>query len=417
MRISKHHLHTLICALFISATSFFSCASSPKAVRAGSWRATLKTDSGTEIPFNFIVADSGARKVIYIVNAGERLKVDEVTIKNDSVTIRLPLFDSEIRAEIDASGLKGKWIRHLPSKDVAMDFNAEYGTAWRFFPPGKASPSADVSGRWSATFVSPDGKDTTIAVGEFIQKDSKVTGTFLTTTGDYRFLEGAVSGDKLFLSTFDGSHAFLFTGTIKDNTITKGKFFAGISSVENWTAKKDANAMLPDAYSLTTLKKGQTKVDFSFPDLEGRKVSLSDQRFKDKVVIVQFLGSWCPNCMDETSFMAPFYKKYKDKGVEVIGLAYERTTDPERSKKSVGELKKRFNVSYPLLLTGFTNKEALKSMPALNEFKAFPTTIIIDKRGDVRKIHTGFSGPGTGRHYTEFVDEFETLINNLLKES
>ena len=52
----------------------------------------------------------------------------------------------------------------------------------------------------------------------------------------------------------------------------------------------------------------------------------------------------------------------------------------------------------------------------LKDIIGFPTTIIIDKKGDVRKIHTGFSGPGTGEHYIEFISEFEKLTNDLLAE-
>ena len=123
--------------------------------------------------------------------------------------------------------------------------------------------------------------------------------------------------------------------------------------------------------------------------------------------------------MDETAYLAKFYEKYQPKGVEVLGLAYERTRDFEKSKKNIERLKNRFNVKYDLLVTGYTNEkdDAAKSLPMLNKVIGFPTTIIIDKKGDVRKIHTGFSGPGTGNHYIEFVNEFEKLINDLLKES
>jgi len=241
-----------------------------------------------------------------------------------------------------------------------------------------------------------------------------LTGTFLTTTGDYRYLEGTVSGNKLYLSSFDGGHAFLFTATIKDNnTIENGKFGS-----DRWTAVKNENAELPDAYSLTVLKPGYKKLAFTFKDINGKEVSLSDNVFKNKVVIVQFMGSWCPNCMDETAYLVNYYKKYHAKGVEVVGLAYERTTDFARSQKTLNQLKDRFNIPYPLLITGYTSAkgEPLKSMPMLADFKAFPTTIIIDKKGDVRKIHTGFSGPGTGGHYTEFINEFEKLTDDLLAE-
>ena len=79
----------------------------------------------------------------------------------------------------------------------------------------------------------------------------------------------------------------------------------------------------------------------------------------------------------------------------------------------------RFEVPYDMLITGYINdkKEVIKSLPMLNNFIAFPTLIIIDKKGIVNKIHTGFSGPGTGNHYTEFVQEFEKTIDDLLAEN
>jgi hypothetical protein len=71
-----------------------------------------------------------------------------------------------------------------------------------------------------------------------------------------------------------------------------------------------------------------------------------------------------------------------------------------------------------LLITGYTpgKGDPQKSLPMLADYKGFPTTIIVDKKGDVRKIHTGFSGPGTGKYYTEFVHEFEKLTDDLLAE-
>ena len=395
---------------------FLACSKPTGNLTEGTWRAVLETDAGVEIPFNFIVADSGNKKTVTLINGEERIQIDDVEVSEHSVVIKLPLFESEIRADFTGRGLKGEWIRHLANKDVSMPFEAQSNTDWRFFKT-KEKPQRNVSGRWSVLFTSPDGQDSTIAVGEFKQDGSRLTGTFLTTAGDYRYLQGTVTGKKLYLSTFDGSHAFLFTANIaNDAVISDGKFYAGSSSIENWTARKDSNAILPDAYSLTHLKPGEDRLNFVFPNLNGQNVSLSDSAFKNKVTIVQFLGTWCPNCMDETAYLSPFYKQYRDKGVEVIGLAYERTTDFERSKKNLLSLKKRFDVAYPLLITGYTNKEVKKSIPELKDFKAFPTTIIVDKTGKVRKIHTGFTGPGTGSHYQDFKREFEDYVNSLLAE-
>jgi thiol-disulfide isomerase/thioredoxin len=299
---------------------------------------------------------------------------------------------------------------------MAMDFSAEQGQPWRFFKTAE-KPAFNITGRWLATFDENGKKD--IRVGEFKQVGAHVTGTFLTTTGDDRYLDGTVAGNKLYLSAFDGGHAFLFIADIKDpKTLVNGKDQAEYAEATNWTAVADANAKLPDAYSLTYLKPGYKKIAFTFPDLNGKKVSLSDPQFKNKVVIVQMLGSWCPNCMDETPYLVSYYKKFHARGVEVIGLAYERTSSFEKSKPLIQQVKNKFNVPYPLLITGYTmyNNDPMKSLPMLADYKGFPTTIIIDKKGVVRKIHTGFSGPGTGKYYTEFKEEFEKLTEDLLAE-
>ncbi|MBS7566565.1 TlpA family protein disulfide reductase [Mucilaginibacter sp. Bleaf8] len=393
--------------LFLSAASAFAQTKLP----SGIWRGVLTTTAGADVPFNFNVQDTAGRQQLTIYNANERFKVTDVKASGDSVFIKMPLFDSEFKLKLQGGQLNGQWIKHVGERDVAMKFTASHGENWRFVKSPE-KPAYNVTGRWLAVFGEGADRDTT--VGEFKQEGSRLTGTFLTTTGDYRYLEGNVSGDKLYLSCFDGGHAFLFTATVKDNqTITDGKF--GNSP---WTAVKDANAKLPDAFSLTALKPGYKKISFSFPDLDGKKVSLDDPQFKNKVVILQITGSWCPNCMDETAFLVNYYKKYHKRGVEVLGLAYERTTDFNKSRNAILQEKNHFNVPYPLLVTGYTSnkQETAKSLPMLNNFLAFPTTIIIDKKGDVRKIYTGFSGPGTGSHYAEFVDTFEKLTEDLLAE-
>jgi thiol-disulfide isomerase/thioredoxin len=401
----------LIFSLF-SITSF-----AQSGLQNGAWRGVLKMASGNNLPFNFLVSDSSGSPQLTIINGAERLKVTDVKVAGDSVFIHMPLFDSEFRLRFMSHYLVGKWIKHLGLRDATMDFVAEPNAGWRFFKDTPA-PGYNISGRWTAIFGEGDSRDTT--VGEFKQDGSHLTGTFLTTTGDYRYLQGSVAGDSLYLSCFDGGHAFVFKAKINSNdSMTDGKMYSGYSGVDNWTAVRNENAKLPDAYSLTYLKPGYTKIAFTFKDIKGHEVSLSDDRFKNKVVIVQILGSWCPNCMDETNYLVSrYYPKYHDKGVEVIGLAYERTTNFALSQHTLTQLKDHFNIPYPLLITGYTpgRGDPQKSLPMLADFKGFPTTIIIDKNGNVRKIHTGFSGPGTGEYYTQFIDEFEKLTDDLLAE-
>jgi peroxiredoxin len=184
-------------------------------------------------------------------------------------------------------------------------------------------------------------------------------------------------------------------------------------------ADKNATATLPADLSAIYLKPGEERLNFTFNDLDGKPVSINDARFKNKVVVVQLMGSWCPNCMDETAFLSEYYRANKQRGVEIVALAYEYSTDTERSIKSLRKFQQRFNVQYPMLLTGVSSSDSLrteKTLPQVTTIRFLPSSIILDKNGKVRKFDTGFNGPGTGEHYVQFKKEFETTIDGLLKE-
>ncbi len=149
------------------------------------------------------------------------------------------------------------------------------------------------------------------------------------------------------------------------------------------------------------------------------KVSLTDEIFKNKVVVVQIMGSWCPNCLDESRYYSEFYKENQDKNIEFVALAFEYAKTEALAFKSIERLRDGVGINYPILLAqyGTSDKEkAQEKLPMLNHVLSYPTTIILDKKGKVRKIHTGFNGPATGEKYVEFKKEFESFIQDLLAE-
>lgn len=379
-------------------------------ISEGKWRGEIALSEGSvNMPFNMEVEGKAPNQKIYLINGEERILLDEIKRSEDSVSIPMHIFDAEIVAKVEEAKLTGSFIRPniytLPFKATMSD---------QRFTDKLEKPAGNISGKWAVNFIKPDGKKN-FAIGLFTQKGNNLTGTFMTKTGDYRFLDGIVTGNKLKLSTFDGSHAYLFEAEIEGDSLKNGHFWAGKTGHYQWEAKKDETVELPDANSLTFLKEGYETISFEFPNLEGKQVSLTDEKFKDKVVIVQILGSWCPNCMDETAFYAPFYKEYKDKGVEIVGLAYETTDEFSEAQRKLKRMQKRFDIQYEMLFAGRPGGAA-KSLPMLNHVMSFPTSIVIDKTGKVRQIHTGFSGPGTGKYYEEFVHEFTALIDKLIAE-
>ena len=378
------------------------------------YRAAIRIQD-QELPFGIELKTLGGKEVIIIHNAEEQIVIDELKSVGDSLFARLPIFDSEIHVkQIGKDSLSGYWYNY--SKGKTHTFAAKAVSALDFSRfKGNGNVAKDLSGRWEADF-SPNSNDSSKAIGVFTQTGNHIQGTFLTPTGDYRFLEGSIYNDTLSLSCFDGSHAFLFKAIYQSDGLLKGTFWSGASWNEPWVAKRNNNYELPDPEKLTYLKPGYEKISFTFPDLNKQPVSLADSRFRNKVVIVQIMGSWCPNCMDESAFFADFYKKNKDKGIEIIGLAYERTKDIDKAITNVNRLKQRYGIEYPLLIAGFSDKvEAAKTLPMLNHIMSFPTTLIIDREGKVRKIHTGYSGPATGKYYQRFVEEFTLFIDTLIK--
>jgi thiol-disulfide isomerase/thioredoxin len=403
-------LFTIVNAIFIS------CQKSNQQNISGQWRATINTDGG-ELPFHvqFLKKADSTSYEAFVINGKEKFKVDDPILAGDSITIPIDIFDAKITAKIEGESMVGKWQRFVgEGKYLYSNFNAKKGAADRFIVKNTIE-AENVSGKWAVNFVDKEGKPTA-AVGVFEQNGFEVNGTFLTTTGDYRYLAGTMEGDSLKLSTFDGTHLFLFKAK-KTGTLLKGQFWSNISSLENWTATLDANAKLPDLNKLTYMKPGANKFEFSFPDTDGKVLNINDKNFENKVKIIQIMGTWCPNCMDESKYLAPWYDKNKARGIEIVGLAYEKSTELAVSGPKINKMKERFGIKYPVLLAGSKLEgEPEKTLPMLNTVLGFPTTIVIDKKGIVRYIHTGFSGPGTGNYYTEWAQEFNLLIDKLVAE-
>lgn len=406
--------------LFLASALFFSCSNNKKVensrtLKTGTWRIELQLGEAI-LPFNFILLEKSGSYEMAIINASESIKINNIQREGDSIFIKMPVFDSEFVGKIiDSSHIEGVWINHYISSDYKIPFTAQYGNNFRFTAE-KSVVEEDLSGKYEVTF-SPGKKTESKAIGIFKQhpKDkNRIKGTFLTETGDYRFLEGNYIKDSIFLSAFDGSHAYLFKAK-KENGKISGVFYSGKHFKEDWIAEKNVNFELRDPYSLTYLKKGYTKFDFSFPNLEGEIVSLSDEKYQDKVVIVQLMGSWCPNCMDETIYFTELHKKYKEEGLEIVALAFERTNNYAKAVELVKKLKVTFDADYDFLIAAYERNAKIDSLlPMINHLMSFPTAIYIDQDGMVRQIHTGFYGPGTGNYYIRYKEKTDAFLRELL---
>ncbi len=384
-------------------------------LKTGIWRATLQTQGG-ELPFGLEITKKDSNYVMYLINGEERLVLNEIHLENDSVIVPMHVFDAQIVAKIEAEKLTGYYQKLDTESEYKIAFSAEFGKTYRF-ENQNISPVSDISGEWKTTFRT-DEKEIP-ALAQFQQNGNQLTGTFMTKTGDYRYLEGSVFGEQIWLSCFDGSHAYLFKAKIQDAKIIEGEFWSGKTGYRQWSAERDADFTLENPEKITFLKDGFDKIDFKLPSLADKNtlISPNDQAYKNKVVLIQILGSWCPNCMDETAFLSDWYKKNKSKNVAIIGMAFEAKNNFDYAQERIQKLKNRFQADFDFVFAGTPSEEDReKALPMLNKIAAFPTTIFIDKNGKVRKIHAGFSGPGTGAYYEKFKAEFDKTMQQLLSE-
>lgn len=380
--------------------------------------------SGTEWLFNLDLGDKGGLPVqvevksaehLVFKNAEEKIEVTDVRYENDSIFIKMPVFGSEFIGIIDGDTISGEWYNYNKT-DYSIPFTAKKGSFNRF-DLEKHSDNFDFSGQHQVTFFDDENNETK-AVGVFKQNsDNTVTGTFLTETGDYRYLQGNSSGNHMKLSTFDGAHAFLFEATTNDEGILDGVFYSGTHWSENWKTSNETVEKLANPDQLTHLLPGYQTIEFEFPDENGKNLQFPNADYNGKVVILQIMGTWCPNCMDETRYFTELYDEYHKDGLEIIALNFEPKPTLAYFKPRAERFKKDLNVEYPIVLAGNSNKkEAVKSLPMLNHIYSYPTSIFIAKDGSIRKIHTGFSGPGTGQAYTDFIKKTNKLVNAMLAE-
>jgi peroxiredoxin len=174
--------------------------------------------------------------------------------------------------------------------------------------------------------------------------------------------------------------------------------------------------MLPKMDELLKVKPNSRPFNFNLPDINGDMVTLDDPKFRDKVVMVMAIGTWCPNCMDETMFFKDIYTTYREKGLEIVALCFEGKS-LESSRPAMERFITQTGAGYSFLYAGPRGRESMHSvLYNLDGRLAYPTSLYIDRKGVIRKTETGFYGPGTGQYYKDYCEGTTKFIEKLLNE-
>jgi thiol-disulfide isomerase/thioredoxin len=405
------YFYRRFCFVFLLFTSQILSAQNTPRLQLGYWKSHLQLNDSTQMPFKLMISKNKENYIFSVHNAEEIISLTEISIlKGDSLRVAFPNFHSSLTFKAEnRTSIKGYWQNFEKGTSYKIPFFANFSKA----NLEKKPANNDISGRWKTLFGN-DPKDITESVGIFKQTNSTVTGTFLTETGDYRFLEGTFLDDKLSLSAFDGSHAFYFIANYSEQSL-RGTFYSGKHYATSWTASKNDTFALKHPDSLTYLVK-EDPFSFKLKDIKGNDFSFPNPQFNNKVTIIQIMGTWCPNCMDETVFFKEVYEKYNKQGLEIIAIGYETPNEFSEQVQKIQRLIDRHNLKFTFLVGGKASKGlASQQFSMLNEVISFPTSIFIGRDGKVKKIHTGFNGPGTGEIYTNFREEIFLFIEELLK--
>lgn len=384
-------------------------------------RGTLMTPGG-ELVF-------GLRTVLaqpLVLDNGEESSAIRATREGERWTIEMPPYASKMVLDVvgrkgDSISAEGTWtkptsngeqtlaVRIEPWPHTIVDHRGVYGPAYPI-----AGEPLDVAGRWRVEF---DGEQYP-AVGIFGPVEGRpgeVAGTFLTTMGDYRFLAGTARGDELALSCFDGAHAFLFRAKLGADGRLTGDFWSGATWHQRWTAVRDEEASLPDPFTLSRVNPDVQLAELALLGLDGERRTLRESL--GRVTLVQLFGTWCPNCGDAAKLLGELRNEYGQRGLAVVGLAFEAGDDLEAKRARVAAYTKTRGADWPIFLAGPPDKSAARAaFPVLDRIHAYPTTLFVDASGAVRAVYTGFSGPATCEAHVALVSSFRAHVERLLAE-
>lgn len=395
--------------ILIAFSTYCLWAQNSQSAKIELWRGELNMNDRLQVPFLFTLGKKGKKYSMTIVNGEEKINLS-CTQKKDSITALFPGIDAFLKFRIEGNEIRGYWLNLNKKKLQKIPLHASNQQKLRFEWSAKEIPS-DVTTKYRVVFDDDSEKKT--CVGIFKSEKGFIQGTIMTETGDYRFLDGNINGNSFKMSTFNGTWAMLVEGKIIGDSVV-GNFYSGSSYRTGWRGKADDNAMLRKASSLTYVVNDQTFNFSSIKMLNGKSYRpIQNSTLK----LYQVMGSWCPNCLDEMVFFKELHESFSKDGLDIIAFAYENQQDISSALSNLKKFAKRMKIPYTVCYAGNASKEvASATFPMLNQIMSFPTSILVDRNGKIRHIHTGFSGPATGKVYDEYKEEMRGIIKTLLAE-
>lgn len=405
MKLNKLILPLILGAILVSCTNV-----NPKEkdqYKTQKYVGYFKSDS-ISIPFRFIWREGDSSNQWFFLNADQKDSNSTWAMGLDGAGVDFPIYNKRM-------SVHGEFGADLNGNLYVFDKDSSVYQTWTAKPVKEFDKSLEMNskllGDWVFAFEQTD--KVTLALGSVSEYQGKIKGSVRKETGDLRFLEGLAYEDSLYLSTFDGGFMYLLTGKLIGDTIY-GDYYSGRSYHTQWKAYKDDSFTLRDADKIAYFEGNE--ISFELLDRRFKRLKSSEVLGKNKVNIIQISGSWCANCIDETVYFNELTEQYASTDLAVTGVFFERFKDSTKAYRGIDGLSQTLSLNYPLYLgakLGVSPEEVFKG---LKNFSSYPTAIVLNKKGNVVYVHTGFSGPGTGVHYENYKKAFEKMLNELIQE-
>jgi peroxiredoxin len=379
----------------------------------GRWDASL-TLNGAVIPFRLDISGAGANLKGTLYNGDEKEYTTEASFENGTLVLNLEHYLTKITATVNDGKLVGRVEMRGDKSAEGSAFQAQ-----RYAPkPAVAGNVPSINGQWIVPFDSAKGEKAWRFIAK--QNGADVSAAILRVDGDTGALTGSYQDGEFVLSHFDGSRPYLLVVTpLPDGTLDldqkgggprQGKLVAYRPEVAHAKGLPEP----ADYVKHTTARDSNEVFAFSSPDVNGKIVSNQDAKFKGKVVLAIVTGTWCPNCHDEAQYLVQLYKKYRDRGLEIVALDFE---EPEQQDElaRVRAFTRQYGVEYTYLIEG-APAEMWEKVPQLMNLNTWPATVFIHRDGRVDHVHSGFAAPASGEFNAQLKQEFTSTIERLLNE-
>ncbi len=369
------------------------------------YRAVLRS-AEVEVPFFLEVPAPGTAQPCTVANGEERLPAD-CAWSGEELSVTFLDFGTQIKARRNPDGtLSGTWstlaidwgtlefaARAVPSPDPLLRF------------PIGGPATADFSGLWRFEFELYG-----VGEGRFSQaKNGIVSGTIIPSRiGDLRYLSGSASGGKLALSSFDGMRSYLIEAVLApDGRTMKGTWQFPEAWADPFTATRVDSF---DIAEVNQIRLAPGKNRLSVPQL-------ADPDIKGRPLIVEWFGTWCSACIDQTPFLRTLHERYRDQGLTILSIALEGTEDRAYNRQQVERFRKHYGVSWRIDIIDAPLASAGELLPPeLLNTGGIPVTAFIRRDGTVRAVHSGFFGPAAPAEHEVLIRQYEDYVRDLLKK-